>query len=252
MKRIFFLVCSVVILTSCEKKEDLVTSFEHSTVADCQGNEYATVKIGNQWWMAENLKCNMYDTESNKAGQVIPGVTTLLVYTPTCFVILPTTISNVSNGVNYSINLTANQRTRLGGLYNWAAALGLADGQVDTVFVEPQQGICPNGWHIPSGTEWSELINYINKNGGGKFKEPVGWFDNNDSTATTPAFAVLPAGYSRARTINSLGFSTSFISSTGTNALSAGSYYFSYNNDGVMSFSEVKNYGISVRCVKND
>ena len=43
-----------------------------------------------------------------------------------------------------------------GVLYNWTAAMGDATGSV----VDPSgvQGICPDGWHLPSDDEWFELI----------------------------------------------------------------------------------------------
>lgn len=42
------------------------------TVTDCQGSTYPIVQIGEQYWMAENLRCTQYDTESNLSYQKIP------------------------------------------------------------------------------------------------------------------------------------------------------------------------------------
>jgi hypothetical protein len=55
---IMFLVCSK------NDKNPIKTSSKEEiwtvTVTDIHGNSYKTVKIGNQWWMAENLKVTHY------------------------------------------------------------------------------------------------------------------------------------------------------------------------------------------------
>jgi len=251
MKRIFLLICSVVILASCEKEEEIITTFEKSTVTDCDGNEYATVKIGDQWWTAENLKCTKYDTQSPQAGKTIALSGTVVVFTP-FHVRITATTSSIVGGVNHSINLTAEQRDKAGYLYNWAAALGLDDGLVDTVFVTKQQGICPNGWHIPTDEEWTTLTNYISNKSDGKYKTATGWFDNNKPANEDPAFAVLPAGYAQARTMKNLGFSANFLSATGSDIRGSFCRSLTYKEDVVERYIEVKSYATSVRCVKDN
>jgi uncharacterized protein (TIGR02145 family) len=250
MKKIVILICSVVLFASCEKVEDLVTGFEKSTVTDCEGNEYVTVQIGDQWWMAENLRCVKYDTESERAGATIALSGSTVVFTP-YYVRFTATTNYINAGIIYSANLTAGHREKLGYLYNWAAAVGLEDGLVDTVFVEKRQGICPNGWRIPADEDWKKLENYISKHHGGKYKTTTGWFANNNPTEEDPVFAVLPAGYSQGRTVKSLGFSANFLSSTGTSIRSSWSRYLNSRDDVMESFVEMKSYGTSVRCVKN-
>jgi len=201
--------------------------------------------------MGENLRCSTYDTESPKSGQTIPLSGSTVVSTPYLVKISATTTS-VVGGVNYSVNLTSAQRAKIGHLYNWAAALALEDGMVDTVFTQKQQGICPNGWHVPSDDEWSTLINYISDKSDGRYKTVTGWFDNNKPTESDPVFAVLPSGYAQARNIKSLGFSASFLSSTASDIRGSASRYLSAKDDIVMKYTEVKSYATSVRCVKND
>ena len=250
MKKIFFILFALIFIVSCEDKTE-ITVFEKSTITDVEGNEYATIKIGNQWWMAENLKCATYDTESRLSGTTIGLSTAAVVFTPYHTRILATT-NSISSGINQSVNLTSEHRSHIGNLYNWAAALGLKDGQVDTVFVEKQQGICPNGWHIPSDEEWTALTDYISKHGNGKYKTTTGWFDKNQPSEADAPFAVLPAGYAQARVVKSLGFSSSFITATSADIRSAVSRYVTYNDDIVEKLNEVKSYANSVRCVKNN
>lgn len=47
-----------------------------------------------------------------------------------------------------------------GGLYTWDEAMQYSD-------TEGAQGICPNGWHIPTEAEWTELVNYLDPTVGG-------------------------------------------------------------------------------------
>lgn len=252
MKRIFLLICSVIILASCEKEETVITVFEQSKVTDCEENEYVTVKIGDQWWMAENLKCTTYDTQSAQAGKTIALSGSTVVFTPYHVRITATSPAAPTSGVNYFVNLTAEQRAKAGYLYNWSAALGLEDGLVDTVFVTKQQGICPNGWHIPSDEEWTTLTNYISKKGDGKYKTGTGWFDNNTPADEEPAFAVLPAGYAQARSIKNVGFSANFLSSTNSDIRGSFCRSLTYKTDVVEKYIEVKSYATSVRCVKDN
>ena len=63
MKKIFLTICLFVLIISCKKKE-VVRSIETSQVSDIEGNIYKTVKIGDQWWMAENLRTKRYNDSS--------------------------------------------------------------------------------------------------------------------------------------------------------------------------------------------
>ena len=115
---------AILILVGCKKTNDTTTTIETSTVKDIQGNTYKTVKIGNQWWMAENLKVTVFNDSS-----------------------LITYIDNKSNdsvwaklgNPAYSI-----VDTSFGALYNWFV-------------VSNAKNIAPKGWHIPSDEEWKTL-----------------------------------------------------------------------------------------------
>lgn len=99
----------------------LCTPATHSQeeLKDYDGNIYKIVGIGEQVWMAENLK-STHDARGNELKRV-------------CY-----------------RGLVANCDT-FGGLYSWNE-LSIRHG------VEKCQGICPHGWHVPTDDEWQELI----------------------------------------------------------------------------------------------
>lgn len=92
------------------------------TLTDIDGNIYRLVKIGEQWWLAENLKVTR-----NPIGQSVLGY---------CY------DNDDTNCDSY------------GRLYNW-------DGAMNGATDERAQGICPNGWHIPSDADGAILIEYL-------------------------------------------------------------------------------------------
>jgi hypothetical protein len=83
--------------------------FETGTVTDIDGNVYQTVKMGDQWWMAENLKVTHY-----RSGEAIPNVTDGGEW------------SNLSNGAYCSYDNADSNIATYGLLYNWFA---VADSQ---------------------------------------------------------------------------------------------------------------------------
>ena len=90
------------------------------TVTDIDGNIYQTVKIGNQWWMAENLKVTHY-----RNGEAIPNVTDNATWT------------GLTTGAYCEYNNDVNNVATYGRLYNWYA-------------VDDSRNIAPAGWHVAS------------------------------------------------------------------------------------------------------
>ena len=111
------------------------------TVIDIDDNIYRTVVIGEQTWMAENMRATRYAD-----GSPIPMVEEDVVWegmTPSdrayCWY-----ENDPENGGYY------------GALYSWAAASnsdGLSEG--------PVQGVCPEGWHLPDDEEWKQLEKHL-------------------------------------------------------------------------------------------
>ncbi|MCQ2336108.1 MAG: hypothetical protein MJ010_02865 [Paludibacteraceae bacterium] len=241
-------------------------------VTDINGSSYSTVWIGGQNWMAENLRCDKYDTESEAynaswlTDNTIPTSELYESYTP-----YYTDASDKSKwykdydyyDYDYD-NLTDAQVKKLGYLYNWAAAVGVADGEKQTsAFSGKRQGICPNGWHIPSRAEWQTLKDYIEKaegkgsyTAGKHLKTTSGWYNNGNGTDSY-GFAALPAGYAYDSSVCyvDVGDIAFFWTATPyeSNIHYAYTRYLYYGYDYLDDdhHHHNKNNGLSVRCLKD-
>jgi len=229
----------------------------------CKASDYAQVTIGTQTWMAENYRCSKYDTESEAynakwlTNNTIPASNDA-VYTP-----YYTDASDKSKwySTEYAGNLTDAQVAKLGYLYNWAAAVGVEDGYDygTTPFTGTRQGICPNGWHVPTKAEWQTLYDFIYKaqsltsNQVGKYlKTTSGWYSNGNGTDTY-GFAAMPAGYAYGSSVYYVGYGALFWTATPDESNSYGAYYrnIGYGNDYLDSYYDSKFCGRSVRCLRN-
>jgi uncharacterized protein (TIGR02145 family) len=225
------------------------------TVKDIDGNIYSTTKIGTQVWMAENLKTTRYNN-----GDKIKT-------TP-----LPTTDIEAEIMPQYQWAYNGDQINvaTYGRLYTWFVA---ADSR----------NVCPVGWHVPTDDEWTVLIDYLISIGYGSGYHGMGiakslsarlnWVydetpgspgnepDNNNKTN----FNAIPAGCRlEDDTFHKLGYYANWWTSTeGGEAFmqiltgeivntSGGRVRVIYNNyPYVNSYLNNKNYGVSIRCLKN-
>lgn len=207
------------------------------TVTDIDGNVYRTVKIGYQWWMAENLKVTNY-----RNGEAIPNVTN------------NTTWAGLSTAARCAYDNNETTADTYGYLYNWYA-------------VDDSRTIAPVGWHVPSDEEWKELEVYLGMSQsqadslglrgtdeGGKIKETgtAHWQSPNTGATNESGFSALPGGY---RDTNDgyyyMDYTAHFWSST-ENTSSFAWYRILYNsNSGVRRNYRSKRYGRSVRCVRD-
>jgi len=191
------------------------------TVVDTVGNVYKTVKIGNQWWMAENLRTTKY-----RNGSDIVNVTDSLVWSGLKTAAYCYNKNNVDNGSTY------------GALYNWYA-------------VNDARKLAPKGWHIATDEEWSALVTFLGLTPGTKLKSKTGWTSGNGIDSY--GFSALPGG-NRGNggvfeNIGTFGFWWSSTELTSTN-----NAWFRYINNANPSVD--KNYvnksnGYSIRCVKD-
>ena len=139
------------------------------TMTDCDNNEYKTITIGSQVWMAENLRVAHYCD-----GTKIPNV------------IKDKKWRNLSEGACCDYDGDEIYDKIFGKLYNWYA-------------VNDNRKICPKGWHVPSDKDWDVLVNYLGGSGvaGGKMKEAKTkhWDDTNIGATNLSGFRGLPGGY---------------------------------------------------------
>lgn len=261
------------ILISCNNKSKEPDSSKapensHSvgTVTDICGNIYNVIKIEEMYLLAENMRCNKYDTQSELAGVTLTDSHAKESYNPY--------YTNASNKdlwdetYNYTKNISSDQAIYLGYLYNWAAAVGLSSEEESlkqvSDFKNARQGICPNGWHIPTSDEWLSLVGSIailekTKDTSKLFKvlkTKCGWIDDDEYPGLDSyGFSALPAGGVNYDRIMQIGFTTFYWSSTPLPAPSInGAYSCSLWSDGKDVHYEWpvdKGLAFSVRCFKN-
>ncbi len=173
----------LVFTSSCKKDDestnDVTTDEEttievsYGTMTDQEGNVYKTVTIGTQTCMAENLCTTTYND-----GSEIPYITDRDEWI------------NLIKGA-----YCAYSRVYYGCLYNWYA--------VNT------GKLAPEGWHIPTVEEWTQLTDYLGgvEIAGGILKE-VGtahWYSPNTSASNKVGFNALPGGMCMGSDVYSVG-----------------------------------------------
>lgn len=196
----------------------------HNGVKDIDGNQYDTVRIGNQTWMAENLKTKHY-----RDGSVIPNISTgsAGIYW-----------NNVKTGAMcYYNNDTALYRV-YGGLYNQLAVLDA-------------KGLAPVGWHVPSISEWEELSDYL----GGKYlagqqlKEAGTdhWLAPNDGTNSTGFTALGNGARSGGGDFGAIKWYGYWWSTTYQGFACCANQYTVFGTKQLLA----GNFGLSIRCLKD-
>lgn len=223
----FFHVCFVIVLFflfGCSKSET-VTTMEFGSVSDFEGNEYKTIAIGTQVWMAENLR-----SEKLNNGTSIPLVTD------------NNTWSNMTTpAYSFYSHDSVSYKNNYGALYNW--------------FVIKTGRICPTGWHVPSDVEFTTLNTTlaVDSLAGGMLKFDAGfWLAPNTYATNSTGFTALSGGYRNYNGSfnNSAGYLAAFWSSTESGNF-ARYIYLSYNSGAIGRNYTDKENGLSVRCIKD-
>jgi uncharacterized protein (TIGR02145 family) len=200
------------------------TSIPTDPVSDIDGNIYRTVPIGDQVWMAENLKTTHFNN-----GTAIPIVPDNKEW-----------INLTTPGYCWYNNDSANYKADYGALYNWYT---VATGK-----------LCPNGWHVPSGDDWISLSNSL----GGRYAigtklQATGianWSGSSPETNVT-GFTAVPSGYRDFGDFTGIGNYINWWSAT-EQITQYGSLVFYFdgaslsNNDNIINES-----GYAVRCLKD-
>ena len=212
-----------------------------STVTDIDGNEYPTIKIGDQWWTAENLKVTHYNN-----GEPIPHVTDGEEW------------SNLITGAYSAYGNDPDNIPVYGLLYNWYAA-------------DDSRGICPQGWHTSSDEDWMELelllgieeidldrIAWRGEGLGEKLKDTESglWTSNISDQTNETGFSIVPSG---GRTSDPAyggdffyqGIHSAIWTSDEMDDRIALFRAFWNNNSGIKRNYYNKGNGFSIRCVKD-
>jgi len=210
-----------------ETKEDYIyVNYCPSTVTDADGNVYHTVAIGSQCWMKENLNVGVKisgwdDAEDN------------FIIEKFCF-----------DGLESNCD-------EYGGYYQYYEFM-----QYD--ITEGAQGICPDGWHIPSESDFDKLASTASEmpNGsGGELKEPGfnHWLPPNESASNGTRFTALGAGYLEKNSMYQYHPYWMYLKDKayfGTTSPSDAFSLDSYSKYSSFQWLDVY-YGVSIRCIKD-
>jgi uncharacterized protein (TIGR02145 family) len=211
---------------------------DYGSIVDVQGNAYATVIIGDQEWMAENLRTTGYQNGEqinipNNSSEFYSATTGL--------------VMNTLNSPDWN--------APRGKFYNWYA------------ITDPRK-VCPFGWHIPTDVEWQTLETELgmpnfelNSNGptmrgestnvGGKIKSEgfQFWGSPNEGATNVVGFSALPSGAANFPGENT--YSGWFWSSTEGASSDAWVRLMTRNSGGIRRSLEYKGGGFSVRCIRD-
>ena len=224
--------------------QQVILNTYSGTITDFNGNVYYTVNIGNQVWMAENLA--YLPSVSPSSDGSIWNVS----YTDPYYYVYGYQGSSVNEA-----KATSNYTT-YGVLYNWPAAM--AGASSSSANPSGVQGVCPDGWHLPSNAEWTELTDYLGGTSvaGGKLKETgtTHWNSPNTGADNSSGFSALPGGSrssNNSGSFGSVGYNGFWWSSTETRSSSAWSRFLNYTNVDLILHNYPKSYGFSIRCVRD-
>jgi len=196
------------------------------TVSDYDGNVYKTVRIGNQWWMAENLRATHYYD-----GTAIPQSTA-------------TKTTSADDYKDYFMypNNDVNNVSAYGLLYSWS--------------VTTTKALLPSDWVLADTTVWAELAAYIGGRtiAGGKLKNTsVVWTTPNTGATDDYGFNAVPAGDCNTGGFTVFGAQARFWTSQLVDAGQAGRIYMILsNNSAVITKGQYRNVNaLSLRYVKS-
>ncbi len=208
--------------------EDTTVTFNFTPASDADGNNYPTVEIGEQTWLAENLRTTTYTNTQS--------------------------ITMIDTNANWAADTL--------GAYCWwendPDTLPEAYGALYNYYTVETGNLCPDGWHVPTNEEWDELENFIGNDSiaGLTLKTAKGWTEPGNGTDIY-GFSAYPAS-ERSGYFGYYGFigdAAYFWSATTDTAdtLNNSAYHrkLYYLSNGIETGTSDKNRGISVRCVQD-
>ncbi len=192
------------------------------------------IMIGEQVWMAENLRATIYNDASE-----IPHLPDSIAWT-------------YNGGPGYCWYQNDTMYRSWGALYTWEA--------VNTGL------LCPSGWHVPSDQEWKQLEIYLGMDEteadqtgyrgtveGGMMKVTGLWESPNTGATNETLMTIMPAGRRTPDAwFESMGYEAHIWTSDQESELKTFARYFRYNHSEIYRSSEYKGNGFNVRCVQDE
>ena len=221
------------ILFSFHKNE--INNKKPLSSSSLSNQDFKTVKIGSQTWMAENLDVDHYRNGDkipqakdwrawDKSGEDSKGFWT--------YYIKPKGRGFFENNSDPKM---------YGKLYNYYA-------------VHDDRGLAPAGWHVPTYEEWNLLKETLGSNAGKKMKSSSGWEENGNGTNES-GFNGLPGGYLDKDQFYWLGYKGYWWSSTEIDIDNTETWFLTSSGGfmDLLNFVDL-NYssGASVRCIKDE
>jgi uncharacterized protein (TIGR02145 family) len=212
-------------------EDNLIASGTYKLI-DIEGNQYKVVKIGNQVWMAENLKVTHYND-----GTSIPY-----------FGQYSYDNQHSYDGYGWYNNDPSTYKNTYGALYNFPAVATYK--------------LCPTGWQVPSESEWGTLITFLGGDlaAGGKLKETgtTHWNSPNTGATNETGFTALPGGImftegGNLGTFQQMGTNGYWWSRKQQTMVEPESFYerLDYNLNNSYGMIQYVWNGLSVRCLKD-
>jgi uncharacterized protein (TIGR02145 family) len=218
---------SFITVKGCVPTADTTLAFHFVPATDPDGNNYATITLGTQIWMAENLKTSRYSD-----GTSIPLLTESSAWV------------NATTGAFCWYNNDPGTYGNFGALYNWYTVNPATNGN---------KNVCPNGWHVPSSEEWTYLLDFVGGllQAGIRLKSSTGWIANGNGTDDY-GFTALPSGYRLGKTYSNIESRATWWSTQEYNAISSYARYTTSNHIGIGNIRYQKINGVSVRCIRDE
>lgn len=233
---LLLITCGLILISACDDKEEPEPTVEVSSLTDIEGNVYKTVKIGDQWWMAENLNVTTY-----RNGNPIA-------------LLLDDQFWNDTMPGYCSYPGTSGA----GKLYNGYA-------------VNDTNQIAPDGWHIPTDSDWKKLESFLGMSTGAanqsgwrgssegdklKAKGIDKWFRIGEVWGTDSyqfkALATSCRIYDGSYGVPGIGYTGFWWTATKNIATNELFFrYLDYQKSGIYRGAESMKMGCSIRCVKN-
>jgi uncharacterized protein (TIGR02145 family) len=231
---------SIVFFNACKKEETNNTKQAADSITDIDGNVYKTVKIGSQWWMAEDLRVVRF-----RNGDSIIKVGNISQYSSQFDTLRWTNIDSGAYCTNNGIK------------YNWYA-------------IGDTRNIAPIGWHVPTDDEWKQLemhlgmsntdankVNWRGTNEGNKLKLQSGWYNSSNAYqvwgTNESGFTALGKGCVMFNGQNGAPGATytGFWWTSTKQGNEAWYRYLDYQKPNVFRYYGPLTYGFSIRCVKD-